>query len=39
MLWYSPVMFARRRFGAWLVDAMDQFVFVGAMGAILSRWG
>jgi len=39
MLWYSPVMFARRRVGAWQIDATYQFVFVGAMGAILSRWG
>lgn len=47
MLWSFIVMpvsltalvFSERRFGAWLIDALYQFVYFAAMGAILSRWG
>lgn len=35
----TALMFSEKRFGAWLIDAMYQFVYFGAMGAILARWG
>ncbi|HQR17115.1 MAG TPA: DUF1761 domain-containing protein [Gemmatimonadales bacterium] len=35
----TGLVFSDRRFGAWLIDAMYQFVYFAAMGAILSRWG
>jgi len=35
----TALVFSEKRFGAWLIDAMYQFVYFAAMGAILSRWG
>lgn len=35
----TALVFSERRFGAWLIDALYQFVYFAAMGAILSRWG
>ena len=35
----TGLVFSGRRFGAWLIDAMYQFTYLAAMGAILSRWG
>ncbi len=35
----TALMFSERTFGAWLIDAMYQVVYFGAMGAVLSRWG
>jgi hypothetical protein len=35
----TGLVFSDRRFGAWLIDALYQFVYFAAMGAILSRWG
>jgi len=35
----TALVFSEKRFGAWLIDALYQFVYFAAMGAILSRWG
>jgi hypothetical protein len=35
----TALVYSDRRFGAWLIDALDQFLYFAAMGAILSRWG
>lgn len=35
----TALVFSDRRFGAWLIDALYQFVYFAAMGAILARWG
>jgi len=35
----TALAFSEKRFGAWLIDALYQFVYFAAMGAILSRWG
>jgi hypothetical protein len=35
----TALMFSDKKFGAWLIDALYQFVYFAAMGAILSRWG
>jgi len=35
----TALVFSEKRFAAWLIDALYQFVYFAAMGAILSRWG
>jgi hypothetical protein len=35
----TALVFSEKRFGAWLIDALYQFVYFASMGAILSRWG
>ncbi len=35
----TALVFSEKRFGAWLIDAGYQLVYLAAMGAILSRWG
>jgi hypothetical protein len=35
----TALVFSEKRVAAWLIDAMYQFVYFAAMGAILSRWG